>query len=308
MSLQYKNKGNVAMDYFVTGADGQLGFEVVREILRRGYRCTGSRFRNSGEFPCPAVKLDITDPNAVYGAISTAAPDVVIHCAAWTAVDDAEESRNRERVFAVNEGGTREIAAACRKLDCKMIYISTDYVFNGRGEDPWEADCKSFAPLNVYGQSKLAGETAVAESLQKFFIVRTAWVFGAHGDNFPSTMIRIGKNRDRVRVVNDQIGTPTYAVDLARLLVDMSETEKFGYYHATNEGGYISWYDFCCEIYRQYGINAEVVPVSTAEYGAIRVDRPLNGRLDRSKLKESGFVPLPPWQDAVRRFLEEEDL
>ena len=239
----------------------------------------------------PYVSLDITDKEAVWKAVTDARPDVVIHCAAWTAVDAAQN-----------------IADACKAIDCKMLYLSTDYVFDGQGKAPWEPDCKNYNPLNIYGQTKLEGEFAVANTLEKYFIVRTAWVFGLNGKNFIKTMISVGKTHDEVRVVNDQIGTPTYSFDLARLLVDMCETEQYGYYHATNEGGYISWYDFCCEFYKQYGLGTKVMPVTTAEYGLSKANRPFNSRLDKSKLVENGFQPLPTWQDAVSRYLKEAQL
>ena len=232
----------------------------------------------------------------------------MIHCAAWTAVDAAEDEENKAKVYAVNVTGTKNIADVCKNLGCKLIYISTDYVFNGQGTEPWQADCKDFDPLNYYGQTKLEGELAVVETLEKFFIVRIAWVFGLNGKNFIKTMINVGKTHDTVRVVSDQIGTPTYTYDLARLLVDMVETEKYGYYHATNEGGFISWYDFCCEFYRQYGLTTKVIPVTTAEYGLSKAARPFNSRLDKSKLIEAGFKPLPDWKDAVKRYLEEATL
>lgn len=294
------------MKVFVTGVGGQLGYDVMNELRRRGIDCTGSDIMEKSEDNY--LQLDITDKAAVDRAMMEIRPDAVIHCAAWTAVDDAEDDENREMVFAINAGGTKNLADACKTLDCKMLYISTDYVFNGQGEKPWQADCKDYAPLNVYGQSKLDGELAVAETLDKYYIVRIAWVFGLNGNNFIKTIINVGKKHDTVRVVNDQIGTPTYTYDLARLLVDMVETEKYGYYHATNEGGYISWYDFCCEIYRQYGLSTKVVPVTTAEYGMSRATRPFNSRLDKSKLKEEGFDPLPDWRDAVKRYLEEAKL
>ena len=256
----------------------------------------------------PYVQLDITDKDTVESVITKANPDAVIHCAAWTAVDMAEDDDKVEKVRAINAGGTQNIADVCKKLDCKMIYISTDYVFDGQGIEPWKPDCKDYKPLNVYGQTKLEGEMAVANTLKKYFIVRIAWVFGLNGKNFIKTMINVGKTHDTVRVVNDQIGTPTYTLDLARLLVDMSESEKYGYYHATNEGGYISWYDFCCEFYRQYGLETKIVPVTTEEYGLSKAARPVNSRLDKSKLVEAGFTPLPIWQDAVERYLKEADL
>lgn len=291
------------MKVFVTGVGGQLGYDVINELKRRGYEAFGSDIAESAN-----IKLDITDKNAVETVLKKIQPDAVIHCAAWTAVDAAENEENKEKVYAVNVTGTRNIAEVCKQLDCKLIYISTDYVFNGQGSEPWQADCKDFAPLNYYGQTKLEGELAVAELLDKFFIVRIAWVFGLNGKNFIKTMINLGKKYDIVRVVNDQIGTPTYTYDLARLLVDMVETEKYGYYHATNEGGYISWYDFCCEFYKQYGLKTKVIPVTTEEYSLSKAARPFNSRLDKSKLKEMGFIPLPTWQDAVKRYLEEANL
>ena len=256
----------------------------------------------------PYISLDITDKEAVKKVINEVKPDVVIHCAAWTAVDLAEDEDKIAKVRAINVDGTRNIAEVSKAIDAKMVYISTDYVFNGQGTEPWKPDCKDYAPLNVYGQTKLDGELAVSELLQKYFIVRIAWVFGRNGKNFIKTMVNVGKTHDTVRVVCDQIGTPTYTYDLARLLVDMIETEKYGYYHATNEGEYISWYDFTCEIYRQAGMSTKVVPVTTEEYGLSKAARPFNSRLDRSKLVEAGFKPLPSWQDAVSRYLDDLEL
>ena len=253
----------------------------------------------------PYISLDITDEEAVNRILTEVHPDAVIHCAAWTAVDAAEDEDKQALVQAVNGAGTKNIACACKRLQCKMMYISTDYVFSGQGTEPWEADCRDFAPLNVYGRSKLAGELAVAEALSDYFIVRTAWAFGKNGNNFIKTMLNIGKKYPELRVVDDQVGTPTYTLDLARLLVDMIETDKYGYYHATNEGGFISWYDFACEIFRQAGYQVKVVPVSTAEYGLSKAARPANSRLDKSKLAENGFIPLPAWQDALARYLKE---
>lgn len=284
------------MRVFVTGANGQLGHDVMEELTRRGHTALGSDL--TGEYP-----LDITDREAVMRLLTALRPDAVIHCAAWTAVDAAEDPENREKVMAINGGGTRHIAEACRALDCKMLYISTDYVFDGRGETPWEPDCRAYAPLSVYGESKLAGETAVAELLKKYYIVRIAWAFGMNGNNFVKTMLRLSETHDTLRVVNDQTGTPTYTPDLSRLLADMIETEKYGCYHATNEGGYISWYDFACEIFRQAGKSVRVIPVTTAEYGLSKAARPMNSRLDKSKLAANGFAPLPDWRDALRRYL-----
>ena len=304
------------MKYFVTGVSGQLGHDVVNELAKRGYEGVGSDIApayggvqdGTAVTTMPYVSLDITDKAAVEKVITDVNPDVIVHCAAWTAVDMAEDDDKVAKVRAVNAGGTQNIADAAKKLNCKMIYISTDYVFNGQGTEPWKPDCKDYAPLNVYGQTKLEGELAVANTLDKYFIVRIAWVFGKNGKNFIKTMLKVGKTHDEVRVVNDQIGTPTYTFDLARLLVDMSETEKYGYYHATNEGGYISWYDFTKEIYKDAGYTTKVIPVTTEEYGLSKAARPFNSRLDKSKLVENGFRPLPTWQDAVARYIKELDI
>lgn len=293
------------MKALVTGVNGQLGYDVVNELKKRGYKAVGSDIIDEVPADCEYIKLDITDEKAVEEVISKANPDVVIHCAAWTAVDAAEDEENIPKVYAVNVDGTQNIANICKKLDCKMIYISTDYVFNGQGTEPWQPDCKDYAPLNVYGKTKLEGELAVSDTLDKYFIVRIAWVFGKNGKNFIKTMLNVGKKYDTVRVVNDQIGTPTYTFDLARLLVDMAESDKYGYYHATNEGGFISWYDFTCEIFKQAGYSTSVLPVTTEEYGLSKAARPFNSRLDKSKLIENGFSPLPTWQDALMRYLRE---
>lgn len=302
------------MRVFVTGVNGQLGHDVMNELYKRGYEATGSDIADTyvgiNDFSpvttMPYVKLDITDTEEVNRVIANY--DAVIHCAAWTAVDMAEDDDKIELVRNVNAHGTENIAKACKYIDAKMIYISTDYVFDGQGTTPWSPDCKDYKPLNVYGQTKLEGELAVSSILDKYFIVRIAWVFGLNGKNFIKTMINVGKSHDEVRVVNDQIGTPTYTLDLSRLLVDMTETEKYGYYHVTNEGGYISWYDFTKEIYKQYGLNTKVIPVTTEEYGLSKAKRPFNSRLDKSKLIENGFKPLPTWQDALKRYLEEANL
>lgn len=304
------------MKVFVTGVGGQLGHDVVNELYGRNYDAVGSDIASqysgiqdsSAVVTVPYIQLDITDKKAVSKTIEEIHPDVIIHCAAWTAVDAAEDEENQEKVDRINHLGTQYIAEAAKTIDAKMVYISTDYVFNGQGERPWNPDDKVFAPLNVYGQSKLDGEMAVSSILDKYFIVRIAWVFGLNGKNFIKTMINVGKTHDTVRVVNDQIGTPTYTLDLARLLVDMIETEKYGYYHATNEGGYISWYDFCVEFYKQYGLKTKVIPVTTAEYGISKAARPFNSRLYKGKLVEAGFKPLPDWKDAVRRYLAEAEL
>ena len=293
------------MRFFVTGVGGQLGHDVLNELDKRGYEAVGTDILDEVESQFPYVKLDITNETEVNKAIALIKPDVIVHCAAWTAVDAAEDEENQPKVRAINSEGTRYIAQAARTNDAKMIYISTDYVFDGTGERPWEPDDRNYAPCNVYGQTKLDGELAVSGILDKYVIVRIAWVFGKNGKNFIKTMLNVGKTHDEVRVVNDQIGTPTYTYDLARLLVDMAETDKYGYYHATNEGGYISWYDFTCEIYRQAGLSTKVTPVSTAEYGLSKAARPFNSRLDKSKLTENGFTPLPTWQDALSRYLKE---
>lgn len=292
------------MKVFVTGADGQLGHDVINELSGRGHYVIGSDIHQKPDEK-EYISLDITDRNRVMNVIKSLEPDAVIHCAAWTAVDDGEDTENRERVFNINAAGTENIAEACAETDCTMMYISTDYVFGGEGEMPWDPDCRHFAPLNVYGQSKLEGERAVAEHLRKFFIVRTSWLFGISGSNFVNTMLRIGKTHDEIRVVNDQVGTPAYAHDLAGLLADMIETDRYGYYHATNDGGYISFYDFACEIFRQAGYDTRVIPVTTEEYGLSKAIRPLNSRLDKSKLTEAGFELLPDWKDAVQRYIME---
>ena len=304
------------MKIFVTGVGGQLGHDVVNELTKRGHEAVGSDIApaysgiadGSAVTAAPYVQLDIIDRDAVMKTLAEIRPDAVIHCAAWTAVDAAEDEDKQELVHRINADGTRYIAEAAKAADAKMLYISTDYVFDGKGERPWEPDDTCYAPLNVYGQSKLDGELAVRETLEKYFIVRIAWVFGLNGKNFIKTMINVGKTHDTVRVVNDQIGTPTYTLDLSRLLADMIETEKYGVYHATNEGGYISWYDFCAEAYRQYGLATKVVPVTTAEYGLSKAARPENSRLDKRKLVKAGFTPLPAWQDAVARYLKEAEL
>lgn len=300
------------MKIFVTGVNGQLGHDVMNELARRGHVGIGSDLApaysgiadGSAATKAPYRPLDITDKDAVAQVLHEVRPDAVIHCAAWTAVDMAEDDGLVDKVRAVNAGGTQHIADVCKALDCKMLYLSTDYVFNGQGSEPWQPDCRDYQPLNVYGQTKLEGELAVSQTLEKYFIVRIAWVFGKNGKNFVKTMLNVGKTHDTVRVVNDQIGTPTYTFDLARLLVDMIETDKYGYYHATNEGDYISWYDFTCEIYRQAGYTTQVVPVTTAEYGLSKAKRPFNSRLDRKKLVEAGFTPLPDWKDALKRYLQ----
>lgn len=301
------------MKVFVTGVCGQLGHDVMNELAKRGHEGIGSDIAPaySGVMDdtyvttAPYVQLDITHEAEVAHVLAEVKPDVVIHCAAWTAVDLAEDEEKQEKVYAINALGTRYIAEACKELGCKMMYISTDYVFNGQGETPWQPDCKDYAPLSVYGKTKLEGEMAVSRLLERYFIVRIAWVFGLNGKNFIKTMLGLGQKYDSLRVVCDQIGTPTYTLDLARLLVDMIETEKYGYYHATNEGGYISWAEFAKEIFRQAGMTTQVIPVTTAEYGLSKAARPFNSRLDKSKLVEAGFEPLPDWRDALKRYLKE---
>ena len=308
------------MKVFVTGVAGQLGHDVMNELNKRGYEGIGSDIApeysgvqdGSAVATMPYVSLDITNKENVENVLTELKPDVIVHCAAWTAVDLAEDEDKVERVRSINAGGTENIAKVCKKLDSKMVYISTDYVFDGQGTEPWTPDCTAYKPLNVYGQTKLEGELAVSVNLDKYFIVRIAWVFGVNGKNFIKTMLNVAKTHSTLRVVNDQIGTPTYTYDLARLLVDMIETEKYGYYHATNEGGYISWYEFTKEIFRQavemgrmeYAEdNVSVIPVTTEEYGISKAKRPFNSKLDKRKLLENGFEPLPTWQDALKRYL-----
>ena len=307
------------MRVFVTGVAGQLGHDCVNELAKRGHEAVGSDIvhiavpYSGANEPTPItridyVQLDITDQAAVASTIKRIKPDAIIHCAAWTAVDAAEDEESKPKVHAINVDGTRYIAEAAKNVGAKMLYLSTDYVFNGKGERPWQPDDKNYAPLNYYGQTKLEGELTVSGTLNKFFIVRIAWVFGLNGKNFIKTIVNVGKTHDTVRVVNDQIGTPTYTYDLARLLVDMIETEKYGYYHATNEGGYISWADLAEEAYRAAGMSVKVNRVTTAEYGLSKAARPENSRLDKSKLVEAGFKPLPDWKDAVRRYISEAQL
>ncbi len=301
------------MKVFVTGVAGQLGHDVMNELAKRGFDGVGTDLApeysgiqdGSAVTSMPYVSMDITDAEAVQKVLAEVRPDAVVHCAAWTAVDLAEDEDKQEKVHAINVDGTRNIASVCKKLDCKMLYLSTDYVFDGQGTEPWQPDCKDYKPLNVYGQTKLDGELAVSSILSKYFIVRIAWVFGLNGNNFIKTMLKLSQNHDSLRVVNDQIGTPTYTLDLARLLVDMIITDRYGYYHATNEGGYISWYDFACEIFRQAGVKVNVSPVTTEEYGLSKAARPFNSRLDKTKLVQNGFQTLPDWKDALHRYLVE---
>mgnify|MGYP002627627588 CR=1 FL=1 len=300
------------MKFFVTGVGGQLGHDVMNELLKRGHEGVGSDIQEnysgvadgSAVTKAPYVALDITDKNAVEKVITEIHPDVIVHCAAWTAVDMAEDDDKVAKVRAINAGGTQNIANVAKAIDAKMVYISTDYVFDGQGETPWKPDCKDYKPMNVYGQTKLEGELAVANTLSKYFIVRIAWVFGLNGKNFIKTMLNLGKTHDTLTVVDDQIGTPTYTYDLAVLLVDMLEKEEYGKYHATNEGGYISWCDFAKEIFRQAGMDVKVLPVSSAEYPA-KAKRPSNSRMEKKKLEEHGFTRLPDWKDALGRYLKE---
>ena len=300
------------MKVFVTGVAGQLGHDVMNELYKRGHQAIGSDLAREysgvkdGSLveTMPYVSLDITDKEKVEEVITKYKPDALIHCAAWTAVDAAEEQENQDKVRAINVNGTENIAKAADKISATMLYLSTDYVFDGQGDSPWKADCTNYKPLNVYGHTKLEGEFAVRDNLDKFFIVRIAWVFGVNGNNFIKTMLKLAETHDSLRIVNDQIGTPTYTYDLARLLVDMIETEKYGYYHVTNEGGYISWFDFAREIFKQAGIEMKLEAVSTEEYGISKAARPFNSRLDKAKLADNGFKPLPTWQDALGRYLE----
>ena len=304
------------MRVFVTGVNGQLGHDVVNELIKRGHEAIGSDISdiyNGVQDDSPVskakyIKLDITDENKVNETLRGLKPNAIVHCAAWTAVDLAQEEENKPKVFNINVNGTKYIANAAKDIDAKMLYLSTDYVFNGLGETPWEPEENRFEPLNYYGETKLLGEKEITSTLNKYFIVRIAWVFGLNGKNFIKTMINVGKSHDEVKVVSDQIGTPTYTFDLARLLVDMIETDKYGFYHATNEGGYISWYDFTKEIYKQYGLSTKVIPVTTAEYGLSKAKRPFNSRLNKSKLVEQGFEPLPDYKDAINRYLKEAKL
>lgn len=289
------------MKVLVTGANGQLGHDVVSELRKRNHIAITTDIVGDMDY-----LLDITKEEVIE-EVKKINPDAIIHCAAWTAVDAAEDEENKDKVYAINVTGTSNLVKAARDLDCKFLYLSTDYVFDGQGETPWKPDDRSYSPLCYYGETKLKGEKEVS-LLDKYFIVRIAWVFGLNGKNFIKTMINVGKTHDEVRVVNDQIGTPTYTYDLSRLLVDMIETDKYGYYHATNEGGYISWYDFCVEIYKQAGLNTKVIPVTTFEYGLSKASRPFNSRLDKSKLSDNGFERLPDWKDALSRYLKESGL
>ncbi|MBQ3020179.1 MAG: dTDP-4-dehydrorhamnose reductase [Clostridia bacterium] len=302
------------MKLFVTGVNGQLGYDVVKEASRRGYTVIASditiAYQGLIEFSGKTmdyVAMDITDAKQVNTILLRENPDVVIHCAAWTAVDAAESPENMQKVYEINAQGTKNIAECCKTLNCKMIYISTDYVFDGQGVEAWRPDCKTYAPLNVYGKSKLLGEQFVEQLISKFYIVRIAWVFGLNGNNFVKTMLNVGKKYDVVRVVNDQIGSPTYTFDLSRLLLDMAETDKYGYYHATNSGEYISWYEFCCEIYKMVGYTTQIIPVSTDEYGVTKARRPFNSRLNKEKLVQNGFKNLPHWKDALADYLNKLD-
>lgn len=309
--VKMRNEGVKHMKVLVTGVCGQLGHDIMKELHNRGLEAVGTDI--SAEYSgiqdivaeLPYIAMDITIAENVEWVMMQEAPQAVIHCAAWTAVDLAEDEEQKDRVRTINVQGTQNLAEMCRQLDCRMLYLSTDYVFSGEGSTPWQPDCRDFAPVNEYGRTKLDGELAVSNTLDRFFIVRIAWVFGLNGKNFVKTMLNLGKKYDTLRVVCDQIGTPTYTFDLARLLVDMIQTEKYGYYHATNEGEYISWYDFACEIFKQAGCSVSVLPVTTAEYGLSKAVRPLNSRLDKSKLVQCGFQPLPTWQDALKRYLKE---
>ncbi len=278
------------MKVLVTGYKGQLGFDVVNELKKRGHEAIGVDIQ----------EMDITDKASVESVITETAPDAVIPCAAYTAVDAAEEQE--ELCRKVNALGTEYIAKVCGRLDIKMMYISTDYVFNGQGERPWEPDDPR-EPMNVYGQTKYEGELAVEKYVKKFFLVRIAWVFGVNGKNFIKTMLRLGEEKGAVGVVADQVGSPTYTYDLARLLVDMIETEQYGRYHATNEG-LCSWYEFAVEIFRQAGMNqVQVTPLTSDQFPA-KAKRPMNSRMSKEKLDEKGFQRMPSWQDALSRYLK----
>lgn len=287
------------MKVLVTGANGQLGWDMILELKKRNHEPIATDILDSFEQDCEYIKLDITDEKAVHDVIAKTKPNAVVHCAAWTAVDAAEDEENKPKVYAINVLGTKYIAEACKEIDCKMIYISTDYVFSGEGTEPWEPDCEDFAPLNYYGETKLEGEFAVKNALKKYYIVRTSWVFGSHGNNFVKTMLKLAETHKEVRVVNDQIGTPTYTPDLARLLVDMCEADKYSVYHATNEGGYISWAEFAEEIFRVAGKDTKVISVTTEEYGISKAKRPKNSRMSKEKLIDNGFTAASSWNQAV---------
>ncbi len=301
------------MKFLVTGVNGQLGYEVMNELIRRGHTGVGTGSKpqytgadgNTDAAKVKYIRMDITDEARVLETVEEVKPDVIVHCASWTAVDSAEDEANRNACFAVNVLGTEYLAKAASRCGCKFIYISTDYVFDGRGDTPWSAESSDFAPLNHYGKTKLEGEFAVKKYLEKYYIVRISWAFGLNGNNFVNTMLKVGETHDEISVVSDQIGNPTYMRDLARLLVDMAETDKYGVYHASNEGEYVSRYDFAKEIFRQCGLSTRVIPVTTAEYSLSKAVRPLNSRLDRSKLIREGFAPLPDWKDALGRYLKE---
>lgn len=301
------------MKVFVTGVNGQLGHDVMNSLYYAEIDAIGSDIKESysgvqdGSPACtmPYIGLDLTDEEKTRKIITEEGIDAIIHCAAWTAVDAAEESENQAIVEKINGEVPGVLARIMKERDGKMLYLSTDYVFSGEGTEPWSPDETNFSPINFYGKTKLMGEERIREVLEKYFIVRIAWVFGLNGKNFIKTMLKVGKNHEEVRVVNDQIGNPTYTLDLAELLVDMICTEKYGNYHATNEGDYISWYDFTKEIYRQAGLKTKVIPVSTEEYGLSKAKRPKNSRLDKKKLRQQGFVPLPDWKNALSRYLEE---
>ena len=290
------------MKVLVTGANGQLGWDLIVELKKRGHEPIATDILENYEQDCEYIKLDITDENAVHGVITKTKPNAVVHCAAWTAVDAAEDEKNKPKVYAINVLGTKYIAESCKEIGSKMIYISTDYVFSGEGTEPWEPDCEDFAPLNYYGKTKLEGEFAVQKALEKFYIVRTSWVFGSHGNNFVKTMLKLAETHKEVRVVNDQFGTPTYTPDLAKLLIDMCETDKYGVYHATNAGGYISWAEFAEEIFRQAGKDTKVIPIATEEYGQSKAKRPKNSRMALSKLQNNGFFVPPIFTLAIQRY------
>ena len=300
------------MKVFVTGVNGQLGHDVMNSLYYAKIDALGSDIKENysgvqdGSPACtmPYIGLDLTDEEKTRKLISEEGIDAIIHCAAWTAVDAAEELENRAIVEKINGEVPGVLARIMKERDGKLLYLSTDYVFSGEGAEAWSPDETNFAPINFYGKTKLMGEEKIREALEKYFIVRIAWVFGLNGKNFIKTMLSVGKSHEEVRVVNDQIGNPTYTLDLAELLVDMICSEKYGNYHATNEGEYISWYDFTKEIYKQAGLATKVLPVSTEEYGLSKAKRPKNSRLDKTKLKAEGFTSLPDWKDALSRYLK----
>ncbi|SJZ77111.1 dTDP-4-dehydrorhamnose reductase [Anaerorhabdus furcosa] len=298
---------------FVTGACGQIGVDVVNELLNRKYEVIATDLCELCDYDLLTkfndeimyFQLDIKNEDILRDVINKVTPDIIIHCAAWTSVDLAEFEENQELVRKINVESTKVLASCAKDLDIKIVYISTDYVFDGEGVDPWKPDCNNYNPLNFYGLTKLYGEMKITNALEKYFIVRTSWVFGKNGKNFIKTILELSKVHNEIKVINDQIGSPTYSFDLSRLIVDMIETDKYGYYHITNEGEYISWYELAKEVFFQKEISTKIIPVSTEQYGVNKAIRPLNSRLNKEKIIENGFKPLPVWKDAVSRFLKE---